>query len=917
MHRFGWMAGLVLVACAQGTSTIAQRSPSSAPPRAVTPISQYRLVPLTVETRQQLDFGDDGLRLYGGIRITERSGQRELADTFAEPAINSGRRLPDFAGGGFLFWSDFAIFRAETFLGRLQPLRGMTSALEHVALGPGYLVGHQGNERWFFDAKTGAPVTPRPLDLTDVAAAGDGRVVTALQFERFAVSLDNNHTMREVHGEVGTGIERISEEPLGFVLDGGVIVELRPDGSLVKNGYQARPTADLRWPARDSPLERAVSAGVLRGEERALAAVGSAVAEVDLRSGKLLSVGPELLPGNPECELFEQGTELLMQCRDDRQVTVLSKLQSRAPTIEQTFRAPAVLMVDKSRALVDMSCEGQHQALSVCVREPSGVWKTVSAPAAAVAAAPVVVSYGFKHDGGIVAFVSHEEQGQADPSRQGYISLDTGKLTAFGGTLPLRYQLAGAVCGVENDGGVCCLSPSGPLLFPAGDERKPTPMTFAWLGSHLERVLAVDHLSQAFQSEDGGKTWVHVDAPKLAQPPSRRDRCSAVGCKLDGWLRIGWQARAPQPRPQPSLVIGASARGEERPRLVCAFKRDVSQTPSPFAHPQTPAYDGKPHPFFADIDAMPVGNSYYSESTRGFLSGRDPGDTSKPLNGSFDFRFLDFFDVTAKPRRARVDASAMQKAALLSGADPPSVDPSSSLKVVPVLAREPGVTNGFVAQISSTLVWVRDGQALVLPPGRSLHRASSVLAESQDELVVLMADGSVLKLSKGLVAPLFRVPGVLSHLVSDALGRASDGELAVLRFSEDVPSAQRPALAYRPGKPPLLLAPWNTAVAATDPACAGDAGYHASIVVSQSWLDLGSDGLASRDQGMTAAVRWSPERVCVEAVEVGEAGAVQMDPPPQLRVVARFAPTPGAVRLATIDGVDLRQTLACELQPPR
>ncbi len=106
-------------------------------------------------------------------------------------------------------------------------------------------------------------------------------------------------------------------------------------------------------------------------------------------------------------------------------------------------------------------------------------------------------------------------------------------------------------------------------------------------------------------------------------------------------------------------------------------------------------------------------------------------------------------------------------------------------------------------------------------------------------------------------------------------------------------------------------------MAATDAACAGDAGYRAIVVIDESWLDLGSDGLAPRDRGMTAAVRWSTERVCVEAVEVGEAGAQQMDPPPRLRVVARFTPQPSAVRLATIRGVDLRQTLACELQPAR
>jgi hypothetical protein len=503
MRAVWWQViSLVLVACADGKTTVV-RTPAQAVVHGVpvAPISQYRLLPLTDTTRQQLDFGDDGLRIYAGLRIKERAGRQTFADTFAAPVLNHGRRLPTFAGGGFLFWSDFAMFRAETFLGRLQPLLGTPSPVERVGLGPGYLIAFkQGGGHMFLDAKTGATVLAQPLGLIDVAAAGDGRVVSTLQFERYTVSLDNNRTTREVQAELGGPVRGLSEEPLGFVLDSGIVIELKADGSLIKNGYQAvGSNQSLRWPGQDSPLERAVSAGVQRGSGRALAAIGSAVAEVDLRTGELLSLGPQLLPGDPQCELFEQGSELLMQCKKGPTVSVLSKLDALPPHVEQVFRVPAKLRFNKTQAFADVSCESKLQPLSVCVRQAGGGWKTVTAPLGANSAS-AVVSYGFKLDGGIVAFVDDnlDEGAPADPARHGYVDLGTGKLTPFGGAQPLRRQIAGASCRVERDGGVRCLSTNGGFSFAAAggsdvgsDPLNPAP--FSWLGSHLEQVLAFDH----------------------------------------------------------------------------------------------------------------------------------------------------------------------------------------------------------------------------------------------------------------------------------------------------------------------------------------------------------------------------------------------------------------------------------------
>ncbi|HYQ02366.1 MAG TPA: hypothetical protein VER96_27020 [Polyangiaceae bacterium] len=303
-----------------------------------------------------------------------------------------------------------------------------------------------------------------------------------------------------------------------------------------------------------------------------------------------------------------------------------------------------------------------------------------------------------------------------------------------------------------------------------------------------------------------------------------------------------------------------------------------------------------------------------SDSRRGVLFAGDGG-APFPSAHPFGFQYFDFFEPTAKLRRATLAPTEMMRAARSSGASPPSADATTVLEVVPVLGSEPGSASGFLAQFANTLAWVQEGRAQALPLGRSIQIAVSAVSESRESVLVLVGDGSVFRTNKDSIVPLFRVPGESAGLVNDALGRGSDGEVAVLRFDSRVPTAAQPALAYRPGKVPLPLAPWSSAIPASAPACADGAGYRAIVTIDESWLELSSEA-EPNDNGMTAAVRWSTDRVCVEAVEIGERDGMQ-GPPIGQRVVARFSPEPRAMRLATVNGDDLRQTLNCELLPPQ
>jgi hypothetical protein len=114
----------------------------------------------------------------------------------------------------------------------------------------------------------------------------------------------------------------------------------------------------------------------------------------------------------------------------------------------------------------------------------------------------------------------------------------------------------------------------------------------------------------------------------------------------------------------------------------------------------------------------------------------------------------------------------------------------------------------------------------------------------------------------------YYAPGALPFVNPDAIAVGGDGKLRILRLppGSDPPTADNPAWLVADDTAPLELAPWSTLQVASSAACAGGDGFRAVIQTQQPWLGL--DGANSRSP-MTALVRWSTERVCLEAVELG------------------------------------------------
>ncbi len=117
----------------------------------------------------------------------------------------------------------------------------------------------------------------------------------------------------------------------------------------------------------------------------------------------------------------------------------------------------------------------------------------------------------------------------------------------------------------------------------------------------------------------------------------------------------------------------------------------------------------------------------------------------------------------------------------------------------------------------------------------------------------------------------------------------------------------------------MVLAPWSSLELATSPGCANEDGYRAIVQTARPWLDVEGAPRTDLGPGMTALVRWSKERVCIEAVEVGIAdgsadaeadGIASLHP----MAVARFVGSaPGSALVGTGPTSMVQKPIKCEL----
>jgi hypothetical protein len=515
-----------------------------------------------------------------------------------------------------------------------------------------------------------------------------------------------------------------------------------------------------------------------------------------------------------------------------------------------------------------------------------------------------------------------------------------------------------------------------------------SPFTFDRVSGAGPIALARLRDGRIWQTTDRGSTWSEVAAPSAAKPGGWLDphACSLVGCDLAQWYRVGWAA-VPPVALQPLAVAPPAPRIERTPppTLACRGSGDARRASvlrgehSPddlgLGVRRVPVADSSGRLDFLHVSfgRRIVGSVRDTDSSddgapRAFVHGpsTQPGDdrlvVMAPNRDAMSLvRALDFvppFDPLAPVRSASLamtDVVAAARAAGMPIAEALRDDPVPS-GAIPVTPIDPGAPDDLL------VAFANGGVALARAGGKGAQRARvafeigraddrrivGAVEQEGDALAWLDEDAQgqsrVMRIGSGAPASVFELDPPPSEAFYpanvDALAVGPHGELGVLRTPSgaEPPSAVDPAIVVLPGAGAVPLAPWSTLVPADDPACRADtAGWRATLQSMAPWLRLsGPPELRSGDTPgtMLARVKWSPARVCLEAVEVrvadtGDGSATSgtpfgsvWDSPAETWLVARFvagpiaSSAPSAGRAVVVAGGELRQPVECTLTAP-
>jgi hypothetical protein len=945
--------------------------------------------------------------ILDGRRLVALGGATRASPEVTDPPLVSAERLPRWLGGGFVFRSRTSLFASDVFDGPLRPVATFPSEIATLSFGPkNALVRAVDGQRWAIDLTSGARAPVSPPGVLDFAALGDGRAAAITEGGGALISADRGEhwvdITRQLTGRPSTvfALESPPDQAGVWLTETpGPAMRVDPGGRLSRFDRAPADRTDVRlpdprWHGDEPPVRMALHFGVPVDARSAVVLAGGDVVRVDLVTGEILSLTPGRLPPLAKCEAVRTPDDIVFVCAHEGMGFVVSRAigAGAQPVIEHAFAATGVFYAGDDGSLVFAGpCTGAKASPRVgCVRGAGGGWHEYNLESAGTVAAVAdasapqgppspqgeVVRWVPRADGSALAIVA---VGEGANSSVGAVDARTGEtrtwqLDALTPQLRAALELGrgrardriGRIVDrswtASARGAVRAWTDSGVSVEIDDDGvASVSPFAFERVATEGPYAIAVSKGQRLWQSIDHGASWVEVLAPTVGRTQWLVNplACSAVGCDLNAWYRLGWTATPPAA--QPPLVTVAGPPRVARPplpELLCKLAGEGHAA-------SLPRGDRSPEDFGLGAMRLPVSDSENLVRTLFDRHGTNPAHAATAANAGSDYytaprvllygqaaqsggnvvgltrplAFVAPFDTAAAVRKTGFPVSDLLSSGRAIGmqrADVLGDDPTAVIGVAPVATSDPaGVGDVVFFGSTGAVGLVRAGPpAKVKIVMRHKHgdefEPVSAVATGTDELAILELDsngsGHVIKVGPFGVSDLFDVPSPpqasLYPANVDALAVNSRGDLGVIRTPSggDPPSAADPALLVVTGAPPVPLAPWATLASVDDEACRADTtGWHAIIQTVAPWIRLvGSEPEPDEDAPMLARVRWSAQRVCLEAVELRAADtALSSDSTVETWTVARLAAPAAAGKVTVVPGTEIRQPVQCALGPAR
>lgn len=907
----------------------------------------------------------DGGWLVDGIRVAA-DGDAFGADGPVDQPVVGGARIPKRLGGGFLFYTARGLYSASTFLGKLEPI--MSLALQpsdiHFADGYGLITFTSGGR-----LPLGLPKKQRiPLPAVgfiDAATLEDGRGVMLLEPQRVRVTKDGGKSWKDV--DVGP-VHHLIATPTELWLMGANNRPRKLETSGVFAEYQRLPEDlvqrqkkkfdDPRWPLDgDPPLQRAIRNGAPAGPAVAWVEAKGQFFKIDLGTGAISGLTRSVTTTDGDCGLLPVKGDVLALCRRSSQndAIAISGIGAGTPKVEYTFPKSSRFFSDGAGGIVfDGPCQPRatdktpEDSVRACARGANGTWRELAQRVTPGADAgtnapqlPVIARFVPNGDSAVALTLS---------PTAGIFDLKTGVFTAFTSEdYKKRSDLgAGASDVFEDkasltaDGSLSILVNDGGVKLGRDGSIQHSSQVFSRVEGAGPRALGIDRDNRLWQTEDHGRTWNEVDRPIAARKRSSLSssfRCSYAGCDFGAWYRLGYPTTTPRNRELAPAPATPTALDGPLPRLACtstapARTKFVARSVDRDGNP-TDEYDIGANKFRLPLNLVTFPYPGTNDSAPRATTLLDPNIQSGPgqpfLQAVTTTRLVRYTEPLQLDGPLGIGKFNWQQVFSLSakmGFDAGTNTEVSS--AVPVLSDTPGTGNGILAVLDDEhgiFLWAHAGRSTLLTVGPENAGFSPISAASKKtgELTLLTQDSEcaarVLEFDpKGRVRALFSLPRRPSTRPcaanTDTLAILPDGSAAVIRAPSNAPpSSDDPALLLQPGKAPVALAPWSTLSAFEQ--CASDAAAARTLFsTTERWVALSHPNADETTPGMLAALRWSPTRVCAEALEIASGTQDVGDRSLEMHVVAKLAPPAGASRRGIGLGGELTEAASCKLQNP-
>ena len=578
----------------------------------------------------------------------------------SDPIVGS-IAAPAEQGGGFVHWTRIRLFRSSAFTGPLEPIAAAGDVLRGVRPGlSGLVVVTDAGPRALLDGgrRLGPFAEPGVLD---VVAASPERAIRLDVFGRSAATFDGGRAWLDLTSSAGIAARAVSAEEgeIGvetwqgrfLVGPGGKLAPAPASrrGSTVKSfqiawrGTRADGDEATSGHRESSPFQAAVLSGAAVGDGTAYGVAESALARVDLATGKLVSSARDGLESGLECQPFPAGGDVLLACVWNRFQSVgayvLRSQGGALPVVERVFTDDGSFIADEDGALgYTGSCVVTPRLDDLDERsgEPEGVDPRVP-PILCVRRAPALPS-------GAAEWIERTVDLEPSATLAGWVPRRDGTATALvidGGALPAPVGSAR----VREQGGVRVVhvdrAPAGfrwkasPWTQRARDGGRTIDQRFharadgsidAWIApeeeSHLFSValaitvapdgtttphplppelgsmqatgafgVAISRHGELFETLDHGRSWRSAGPSPLPPSAAITGGCSALGCVLGPMVRLGWGPAAglsvsiaSEPSPRPLAAPSP-------PRITCVPRGspipEVPPAPLPIALKQT------------------------------------------------------------------------------------------------------------------------------------------------------------------------------------------------------------------------------------------------------------------------------------------------------------------------------------------